>query len=374
MKILAYRHDKEVWNDFVRRHYPPVGNFMLSWEWGAFQKKLGRATERFAIEDDAGATIGLFTLVYYPLPFGFKYAYLPRGPLVAVPEGSAATFESVFAEALRAIEAWAKEYLRECIFLRLEPPVEALPLGTSVNYRVPDHYVQPRYNLALPLSEDLRAMVHPSTRSNINRAERRGASVLVKESLSDEEYADFKRMVKDTIKRNSGVNAYPDEAYFRAFLKTFAEDCKGGVCADGVSLKIFCGYRDGDPAGTHLVLYYADTATYLFGASLTKHLDSKISTYLHMKAAEDAQKRGYRYYDIGGIDPERWPTLTEFKRQFRGTEFCYMGNMDILLRPRLYTVYTLVRKVKGFFHSLRQKENKKPAKPGVMPGLKQMPA
>ncbi|MCE9643723.1 peptidoglycan bridge formation glycyltransferase FemA/FemB family protein [Candidatus Parcubacteria bacterium] len=371
MKILAYRHDKDHWNEFVRRHYPSVGNFMLSWEWGAFQKKLGRETNRFAIENDAGETVGLFTLVYYSLPFGFRYAYLPRGPLVAAtPED----FDTVFNQALCAIEAWATEYLADCVFLRLEPPVEKLPAHIDIRYHEPDHYVQPRYNLAMPLTGDLRAGIHPSTRSNINRAERRGASVVIKDNLSESEYADFKAMVQDTIKRNSGVNAYPDEAYFRAFLKNFAEDCKGGVCADGVSLSVFCGYRDGEPAGTHLVLYYGDTATYLFGASLTKHLDSKISTYLHMKAAEDAQQRGYRYYDIGGIDPERWPTLTEFKRQFRGTEFSYVGNIDILLRPTLYAIYTLVRKVKGFFHSLRQKENKKAAKPGAMPGTKEIPA
>ena len=112
----------------------------------------------------------------------------------------------------------------------------------------------------------------------------------------------------------------------------------------------FYGYQNGEPAGTHFVLFFGKTATYLYGASFSKHLNSKVTTYLHWVAIQEAKRRGMNYYDLGGIDAKRWPKLTEFKRQFRGTEFAYIGNVDIPIRPSLYRAYDLMRKQKTRWH------------------------
>ena len=88
MEIVVAKN-KESWNNFVKAHYPPVGAFMQTWEWGEFQAALGRKTERYEVreKDDVCA---VFTLVHHALPLGLSYGYVPRGPVVsssAIKEG-----------------------------------------------------------------------------------------------------------------------------------------------------------------------------------------------------------------------------------------------------------------------------------------------
>ena len=81
MEIHASTEQEERhWNDFVKKHYPPVGAFMQSFEWGEFQKSLGRSVVRYLVIEE-GVTIAAFSLAYYTLPFSLQYAYSPRGPV-----------------------------------------------------------------------------------------------------------------------------------------------------------------------------------------------------------------------------------------------------------------------------------------------------
>ena len=152
-------------------------------------------------------------------------------------------------------------------------------------------------------------------------------------------------MANDTIQRNNGKNAYPSRSYFQAFVDTVPPPLKIHEPRD-LSLGIFYGYQHNQPAAIHFVLFFGDTATYLHGASYSNALNSKVTTYLHWAAMREAKQRGMRYYDLGGIDEIRWPTLTAFKRQFRGEEFNYVGNIDIPIRPHFYILYNLLRRFK----------------------------
>ena len=152
-------------------------------------------------------------------------------------------------------------------------------------------------------------------------------------------------MIKSTTNRNHGKNAYPSEQYLRTFLSAnqiLDIDAKYDPAV--FSLGIFCGYHDGAPAGTHIVVFFGDTATYLFGASFTEHLNSKVDTYLHFSAMREAKRLGMHHYDLGGIDENIWPSLTKFKRQFGGVETCYVGNIDVPLKPSLYHAYNFLKK------------------------------
>lgn len=339
MKIeLAPEEGKKVWNDFIRRHYPPVGGFMQAWEWGDFQKKMGRTVDRYFVFDRQ-KPVAAFTLVHYRLPYGFRYAYAPRGPVVA--EG----FEGRMAEICFTIRGWAKERFPELLFLRLEPPsVNAVDLPAK-EFRFPSYYIQPRHNHVIDLDkaeEEILRALHPSTRSNLNRAKRRGVSAFFKPAASEEDLRHFNGMVEDTIERNSGKKAYPHEAYFKSF---FSEIPASAPVHDPSSLTVggFFGYQHDEPASTHFVLFFGDTATYIYGASYSRHLNSKVTTYLHWSAILEAKRRGMKYYDLGGVDEARWPSLTEFKRQFRGREISYIGNIDIPIRPLEYRFYNLFK-------------------------------
>jgi peptidoglycan pentaglycine glycine transferase (the first glycine) len=328
------------WNDFVKKHYPPVGAFMQSFEWGEFQKSLGRSVERYLVIEES-VTIAAFSLAYYTLPFSLKYAYSPRGPVF----DSSIGIEKQW-HIFQTIRIWARAHKPNLLFIRLEPPIIPYPKSKiPKGFHVPKYYIQPKHNLAIPLDvseSEILATFHPSTRSNISRAERRGVTVEMKDKLTEEDYQHFFKMISETLKRNGGKGVYPGESYFRSLVKAMplvgAKDYSGKT-----GLTLWYAYQEGKVATAYFVLFFAGTATYLFGASYSDSLNSKATTYLHWAAMKEAKKRGLLFYDLGGIDEKRWPTITTYKRQFRGREFGYLGNIDIPIRPLLYRIYNAVR-------------------------------
>ena len=168
----------------------------------------------------------------------------------------------------------------------------------------------------------------------------------MKTSVLADDYAIFTNMVRDTVTRNHGDNAYPSDEYFRAFLDAIPSSNATADSKEALFMKAFYGYHASVPVSAHFVLFFGKTATYLYGASLTDHLNSKADTYLHWTAMREAKRRGFLYYDLGGIDSARWPSLTTFKRQFHGLETEYAGDIDIPIRPRWYRFYTFLKAIK----------------------------
>lgn len=56
-----------------------------------------------------------------------------------------------------------------------------------------------------------------------------------------------------------------------------------------------------------------DTAVYVLGASNPALRDLRAGHYLHWQGIEELRRRGIRWYDLGGIDPEANPGVYEFK-------------------------------------------------------------
>lgn len=347
MEIQRVNPDnREMWNKFIQQHYPPVGAFMQTWEWGVFQEKLDRKVERYFMADARGP-VAAFMLVRHPLPFNLSYEYMPRGPVVATRAANDNDLLMIF----RSLYDWIKkENLPGTVFVRMEPPLASVASDLSLRgFVIPSYYIQPRYNHTIPLNgseEDILKGFHPSTRSNIRRAENRGVTVELKHDAAEAGWNTFFSMAEATMRRNSGKNVYPQRRYFDALTASVPSITDGHDPAR-LSLGTFCAYENGRPAATNFVLFFGDTATYLYGAANSNALRSKAATYLHWAAMQEARKRGLKYYDLGGIDEARWPTLTNFKRQFRGKDFSYIGNIDIPVRPILYRLYNVARRIKG---------------------------
>ena len=344
LKISAAENkDREDWNNFVVKNYPPIGAFMASWEWGEFQKNLGRDTKRYLVTINSKLA-GVFTLVKCRLPLGQSYGYAPRGPVL---DNNLFDTDEKKWEFLKQLADWVKINLPEFFFIRLEPPWEKKIILKNSSWAYPDYYIQPKYNLAINLERsetEILAQFHSSTRSNVKKAERKDVTAEVKMEMSAGDWDHFFDMAQDTVSRNAGKKIYPDRSYFETVAQTIP--CLDSKNDGGTSLLFFCGWHNGQPAALNLVLFFGDTATYLFGASYTKDLASKVTTYLHWQALKEAKKRGYKYYDLGGIDEKLWPSLTTFKRRFGGKEFEYIGNLDLILRPFVYRAYNWTRKIK----------------------------
>jgi len=350
MKIIpAKSTDKKIWNSFVREQYPPIGAFMQTWEWGEFKQDWGKKISRFLIKKN-NSLIAVFMLAEHDLFLGLKYGYVPRGPVI---DKNYLTEEKI-ALILKTIEVWTKKEFPNFVFLRLEPPIvdrKILNELSSKKFAFPKYYTQPRFNLALDLDQDeaeILASFHPSTRSNLNRAKRRGVTFELRNPIQENDQKQFWELAKDTIDRNSGKNLYPPKPYFASLFKILKPFKKNSSPRE-LFIGAFCGFQYGKPAAIHYVLFFGKTATYLYGASSTECLKSKVTTYLHWHAALEAKKCGFKYYDLGGIDEKLWPSITTFKRQFGGREFSYIGLLDIPIKPTWYRLFNFIKKLKSFY-------------------------
>ncbi len=335
--------EKEVWNSFVAKNYPPVGAFMASWEWGNFQTALGRKTERFKISLNENI-VGLFTLVYCNLPLKQVYGYSPRGPVLDINFFN--TTEKID-ELFKSLQVWVKENFPQFIFVRFEPPIKERFKIKGLAVSFPEYYIQPRHNLAINLNkteEEILAEFHPSNRANVRKAERKNVTVETKEFLNTEELNQFFNLAKDTSYRNKNKHIFPNIAYFETIQKIAlgVKEAKNNELA----ICFFVGKHEERIGAINMVLFFSGTATYLFGASATLELPSKITTYLHWYGIKESKKMGFKYYDLGGIDEKLWVSLTTFKRRFKGEEFEYIGNVDVVIKPVLYKLFNLARKIK----------------------------
>lgn len=335
--------EKSKWNSFICANFPPVGAFLQSWEWGEFKKRLGTKSERFAVKE-GDRLLAVAAFEKHAAPFGVSYIYAPRGPVIAKDIlGDAKKISILFC----SFESHFKARFPGFSFARLEPPLEEEPLVFfKAPFYLPRYYIQPRYNETVdltPSEQDIIAGFSRDMRQDIRAAEKRGIRVLVLENLDKEHYEAFQRMQKDTSGR-AGKNVYPSHGYFDALFSTLVP--LSGAKADTPSIGAFFAFADGAPVACHIVVFFGATATYLYGASYSGKESSKSTSYLHWSAMREAKKHGFNWYDLGGIDPARWPTLTYFKRQFNGREFRYIGNADMVFKPAVYKIYNFLRRLR----------------------------
>ena len=107
--------DKKIWNQLVRDNAPAFGAFLQSWQWGEFQRAMGRQVERIFVESEAGKMLA--QAIKMDLPLGHYYWYVPKGPL-----GSAAPEKMI--EMLR-------NKLTGGMFYRIEPMVASRMLNVT---------------------------------------------------------------------------------------------------------------------------------------------------------------------------------------------------------------------------------------------------
>jgi lipid II:glycine glycyltransferase (peptidoglycan interpeptide bridge formation enzyme) len=236
-----------------------------------------------------------------------------------------------------------KKEFPQLMFLRVEPSNnQRLPFYQQQPFSKLSHYLQPRFNQLITLAKPDELMKTFSTdiRHDIRAAERLGVTVEVKERLTAQEQHAFEAMKTDTRNR-SQRNIFPSDAYFSNFLNSFKTAPSDVVPQPYLSF--FVASKEGEPVAIHLNLFFADTLTYLYGATYSGSKSKRAPGHLHWKSMLYAEEHGYHYYDLGGVDDKFWHGLTYFKRQFGGQTYEYIGTYDIVIQPLYYSLYRLAK-------------------------------
>ena len=246
------------------------------------------------------------------------------------------------------------------IFLRIEPAQAFLPdcavrrggKAGKPTYQVKKvNDVQPSKTIILDLKkseEELLSAMHPKTRYNIRLAEKKGVTV---REAGAAEFEIFWNLMQETTGRD-GFRAHGKE-YYRKMLEVSPHPAppliRGGNEREGYKVKLyFAEYKD-EILAAGIFVFYGDTVTYLHGASTHEHKEIMAPYALHWQMIKLAKKLGYAKYDFYGIDEQKWPGVTRFKRGFGSSEVDYPGCYDVIFDKRWYVVYKLSRGLRRIF-------------------------
>lgn len=295
-------------------------SFLQSPEWEQFQKSIGRKTWRAAGN----------LVIRHDLPLGFNYLYCSH-PV------------SVGSEFLSETEKAARE--EKSIFLKIDP-TEKFQIPNSKFQILNTHSLQPRKTVILDLQkseEEILRGMHEKTRYNIRLAEKRGVNVFIYTNGSPKDLPDvFLKLLEETARRDKFY--LHERGYYEKLLAKESGNFKNEL--------FFAEYQRKIVAAALVNFYRGPTsieaaATYLHGASSREHREVMAPHLLHWGITQEAKKRGFSKYDFWGIDDERWPGLTRFKKGFGGQVVEYPQSLDVIYRPMWYKIYNFARKLRS---------------------------
>ncbi|MFA5128131.1 MAG: peptidoglycan bridge formation glycyltransferase FemA/FemB family protein [Patescibacteria group bacterium] len=306
--------------------------FNQSYEWEEILSREGKEIERLAILDNE-TPVAEALVEYHRLPFGWRYAFCARGPVFKKNVEC-----RMLNEAYRLIAEYLK--IKKCIFLRFEPantindPHTKFSILHSVD-------INPRATFVLDLRqtpEDLLNKMHPKTRYNIHLAERKGLVV------KDDKDADlFMRLMRETAKRDK-FRLHVDRHYHEIIFSPMSRQLTVYYQATPIASAVFTGF--------------GDTFTYLFGASDYNYRSLMAPYLIQWEGIKTGQRSGYRFYDFFGVAPKvekasgeeyeynakhQYAGVSRFKQGFGGEYREQPGTFDLIISPRKYKLYKLLR-------------------------------
>lgn len=328
IKIIT---DKEKWND-------PSLPFTQSWEWGEVLIAEGKEVERLAVFEGE-EILARAQVIYQDLPFGWKYAFCPKGPVMKQQVASSKQQGTI-----ELLENYLKN--KNCIFLRLEPVVK--PLATNYLLHTTGD-INPRATLILNLEkseDDIFAAMHPKTRYNIRLAEKKG--IVIKE---EKDGTLFCSLIKQTAARD-GFRPHPDEHY-RAIITS------------PISRQL-TAFNGRVPLASAIFTGVSNSFTYLFGASDYEARPFMAPHLLQWEGIKLGKKLGYKNYDFFGVAPRlskgpadeynydpthRYAGVTRFKLGFGGDYQETPGTFELVIDKNRYLMYQLIKKAMSFLKS-----------------------
>jgi lipid II:glycine glycyltransferase (peptidoglycan interpeptide bridge formation enzyme) len=90
-------------------------------------------------------------------------------------------------------------------------------------------------------------------------------------------------------------------------------------------MRILICEQEGVPIAGVVAAAMGDSAIYVLGATSDNGLEAKGSYLLQWTLIQWLKERGFRGYDLGGIDPQQNPGVYHFKRGMSGTDVCQLA-------------------------------------------------
>lgn len=311
--------DKEKWNKLVIEN---SSEFLQSWQWGEFNKALGKKVVR--VNEDGF----LVQIIFNQLPFKLEYAYIPRGPVLisenlstfACKDRQLGPESKVFWDSLKKIKG------KNTIFFEIEPSKKINFLKTNKK-----EHRQPKKTLILDLSQNIEnifSSFHKKHRYGVRLAERSGVKIKKESS-----WESFFELSQKTAQRHN----------FKTWSRNYHKVLWETLEPEGM-IEIWGAYVSGKLITSNLYIIFGNRVTYLFGASDYIRRSYMAPHLMHWNAIKEFKKRGFTEYDFWGLDEKKFAGVTTFKKRFGGKEISYPGPYIKTERFIWYQLYKLARK------------------------------
>jgi len=292
---------------------------LQSSKWINFRQSLFERARLFKWQHDGNE--GWFSAFEVKLPLNKSYYYIPRGPLIG--------FSEVWPKFLKTLKEFFKSEPSMVMFLRFEPDISFMN-GRSAKH-VTD--IQPHRSLQTNLTlapEQILENMHPKTRYNIRLALKKDLVF----SKDDSDIDGFWKLMQETAKRER----------FKTHDKTYYEKSLSSGAARLATVR-----KDGKLLAAGMFFLFGNKITYGHGASSSNYRELMAPYVLHWQMMLFGNKSGFHWYDWHGIDDQKWPGFTRFKRGFGGEEIKYPGTFDLPLDSLQYRGYTVMRNLRRLF-------------------------
>ena len=317
--------DKATWEQFVAGR--EESNFLQSWQWGEFNKKLNKTVIRLGFYQN-NTIVGVCSGIVENARRG-RYLAVAGGPLIDWTEGHVVT------AALEAIKGAAKEH--RCVYVRIRPQhVENEILYKTFTHaglkKAPMHLtadLTSQIDLTQPV-ETLLANMRKTTRYEIRKAE--SLKIHIETSTNPADMDTFYDMQMETAKRHG----------FVPFSKQFLVEQFKAFAADG-NVLLYKAFHEKQLLAEAFVIFYGHEAAYHYGSSTDAARKFPGAPLIQWEAIKEAKQRGMKRYNLWGIVPEgvtghRFSGVSVFKRGFGGQDVAYMPAHDIVIDSVRYSL------------------------------------
>ena len=317
----------------------PESNFLQSWAWGDFQKKMGKTVTRLLFVSK-NKTVGLAQLIREPARRG-TYAAIAGGPLLDW--NNTSLLKSVF-ESL-----WHEAQKLGCTFIRFRPQATIDQVSPAILKKLgaveaPMHLTAD-LTIEIDLTKDpeqLLSEMRKQHRQAIKKATALG--IEVHQSQNADDLRDFYQAQVELAQRHGFV------PFSYKFL---LEQFKTFVANDQVVL--FHAYLGSKLLASAFVIFYHGTAVYHYGISTAENQSYPGSYACQWAIIQEAQRRQCTSYNLWGVSPKddtnhRFYGVGLFKRGFGGTEVAYVPAQDVPLQPTYWLTWLFELARKKFRH------------------------
>jgi hypothetical protein len=330
--------EEEQWHELLNQF--DDSTLYQTWAYGAVMyggRRMGHMALRYNGQVIAAAQV---RFAWLPV-LNIGIAYLLRGPIWRL--HSAAPNEKAFQQALRALR---NEYVcKRGLLLRIapliftnEPCCERLRQILAEEGYSPAARARNNRTIVMDLSphpEELRSGLHRNWRRNLKAAEQ--GQLAVVEGKEDELFATVVDIYHEMVLRKAFLEPN-DISKFRRVQ---------ALLPDGLKMNVYlCKSSENACAGL-VWSGIGDTAIELFAATSRAALNNSAAYLLRWRLVEHLKQRGFRKYNLNGINPEQNPGSYQFKSGLAGksgVEVSYLGAFES--RGNLLSDYC-VRVVEG---------------------------